>query len=126
MRIFSYSFRKAASASSSKIGLVWKNSAPFSLFCLVRATSPGLPSGRVMTSKLLEFVPFEVIHWVGIGVVASSLFVLGFMRELEGLADPMADRQAVNREFDNLLPVRRQPEEGDGTEAGPVVSDFNF
>ncbi len=63
---------------------------------------------------------------VGIGVVASSLFVLGFMRELEGLADPMADRQAVNREFDNLLPVRRQPEEGDGTEAGPVVSDFNF
>jgi len=34
------------------------------------ASSPGLPSGRTTSEKLLTFVPFEVIHWLGIGVVA--------------------------------------------------------
>jgi nitrate reductase gamma subunit/ferredoxin len=45
------------------------------LVALFVGASPGLPSGRVVTSKLLEFVPFEVIHWVGIGVVALMALV---------------------------------------------------
>ena len=33
------------------------------------AGSPGLPSGRATTESLLTFVPFDVIHWLGLGVV---------------------------------------------------------
>jgi nitrate reductase gamma subunit/ferredoxin len=34
------------------------------------ASSPGLPSGRATAESLLTFVPFDVIHWLGIGVIA--------------------------------------------------------
>jgi ferredoxin len=34
------------------------------------AASPGLPSGRATSESLLTFVPFDVIHWLGIGVIA--------------------------------------------------------
>jgi ferredoxin len=33
------------------------------------STSPGLPSGRATSAALLTFVPFDVIHWLGVGVV---------------------------------------------------------
>jgi ferredoxin len=33
------------------------------------ATSPALPAGRATSESLLTFVPFEVIHWLGVGVI---------------------------------------------------------
>lgn len=40
------------------------------LVAVFMGASPGLPSGRVDTARLLDFVPYELIHWVGLGVVA--------------------------------------------------------
>jgi nitrate reductase gamma subunit/ferredoxin len=40
------------------------------LLIVLLAGSPGVPSGRVTSASLLTFVPFEVIHWLGVGVVA--------------------------------------------------------
>jgi nitrate reductase gamma subunit/ferredoxin len=40
------------------------------LVAVFLGTSPGLPSGRVDTASLLRFVPYELIHWLGLGVVA--------------------------------------------------------
>ncbi|MFH1573171.1 MAG: 4Fe-4S dicluster domain-containing protein [Acidobacteriota bacterium] len=39
------------------------------------AGSPGLPSGRPTSQTLLEFVPFEVIHWLGLGVIIAMALV---------------------------------------------------
>ena len=39
------------------------------LLVVLLAASPGLPSGRATSETLLTFVPFDVIHWLGVGVV---------------------------------------------------------
>ena len=46
-----------------------------SLFLL--AESAGPIDGRVTTAALLELVPYEVIHWVGIGVIALMVLATG-------------------------------------------------
>ena len=40
------------------------------MLVVLLATSPGLPSGRATSEALLTFVPFDVIHWLGVAVVA--------------------------------------------------------
>ncbi len=44
------------------------------LLAIMLAWSPGLPEGAANTSKLLEFVPYEAIHWLGVGVVTLAAF----------------------------------------------------
>jgi ferredoxin len=36
---------------------------------ILLATSPGLPSGAATSGTLLQYIPFESIHWLGIGVM---------------------------------------------------------
>ena len=38
------------------------------LLVILLAGSPGWPTGRVTSEALLTFVPYETIHWLGIGV----------------------------------------------------------
>jgi nitrate reductase gamma subunit/ferredoxin len=38
------------------------------LLAVMLATSPGWPGGRADDATLLKFVPYETIHWLGIGV----------------------------------------------------------
>ncbi len=45
------------------------------LLAVLVAGSPGLPSGRATSLTLLKFVPFEVIHWLGLGVVIAMVLV---------------------------------------------------
>ena len=47
------------------------------LLVILLAGSPGGPTGRVTSDALLTFVPYETIHWlgVGVGVVALALTV---------------------------------------------------
>ncbi len=47
------------------------------LLAIMLAGSPGWPSGRVTSDALLTFVPYETIHWlgIGVGVVAAALTV---------------------------------------------------
>ena len=47
------------------------------LIVILLADSPGWPAGRVTSSALLTFVPYETIHWLGmgVGVVAVVLIV---------------------------------------------------
>ena len=45
------------------------------LLAVLVAGSPGLPSGRATSLTLLEFVPFEVIHWLGLGVIIAMVLV---------------------------------------------------
>jgi len=40
---------------------------------LLLADSSSLPSGDLTSATLLQFVPFEAIHWLGIGVVAIAV-----------------------------------------------------
>jgi quinone-modifying oxidoreductase, subunit QmoC len=42
------------------------------LLAILLAGSPGWPVGRVTSDALLTFVPYETIHWLGIGVVAVA------------------------------------------------------
>ncbi len=47
------------------------------LLVILLAGSPGWPAGRVTSEALLTFVPYETIHWLGIGVgVAAVAFTL--------------------------------------------------
>jgi nitrate reductase gamma subunit/ferredoxin len=47
------------------------------LLLVLLAGSPGWPTGRVTSEALLTFVPYETIHWLGIGVgVAAVAFTL--------------------------------------------------
>ncbi len=39
------------------------------LLAILLARTPGWPTGRVTSVALLKFVPFETIHWLGVGVV---------------------------------------------------------
>jgi nitrate reductase gamma subunit/ferredoxin len=39
------------------------------MLAVLLAASPGLPSGRTTSASLLTFVPFDVIHWLGLGVI---------------------------------------------------------
>jgi nitrate reductase gamma subunit len=42
----------------------------FALMAVVLlAASPGLPTGRATSASMLKFIPFEVIHWLGMGVI---------------------------------------------------------
>jgi len=43
------------------------------ILAIMLAASPGLPAGHATTSKMLEFIPYELIHWLGIAVVAVTL-----------------------------------------------------
>jgi nitrate reductase gamma subunit/ferredoxin len=45
------------------------------LVIILMAWSPGWPAGRVTSEALLEFVPYETIHWLGIGVGVISVLV---------------------------------------------------
>jgi nitrate reductase gamma subunit/ferredoxin len=45
------------------------------LLVILLVESPGWPSGRVTTDALLEFVPYETIHWLGIGVGVLTVLV---------------------------------------------------
>src|SRR5665647_3108021 len=38
------------------------------LLVILAAGSPGWPAGRVTSEALLTFVPYETIHWLGVGV----------------------------------------------------------
>jgi len=40
------------------------------------AGSPGWPQGRTTTAALLEFVPYEVIHYLGLGVVVAVVAIV--------------------------------------------------
>jgi nitrate reductase gamma subunit/ferredoxin len=42
------------------------------LLVILLAWSPGWPSGRTTSEALLTFVPYETIHWLGIGVIAIT------------------------------------------------------
>jgi ferredoxin len=62
-------YRSKAFAAATLVGL-------FVVFLAVLlAGSPGLPSGRTTSQTLLEFVPFEVIHWLGLGVIIAMALV---------------------------------------------------
>jgi ferredoxin len=52
-------------------GFAWSALAALFLILLavLLARTPGLPSGRATSQTLLTFVPFEVIHWLGLGVI---------------------------------------------------------
>lgn len=41
------------------------------LLAILLARSPGLPPGRATTGTLLTFVPYETIHWLGVGVIVA-------------------------------------------------------
>jgi nitrate reductase gamma subunit/ferredoxin len=43
------------------------------LLVILFAGSPGWPAGRVTSEALLTFVPYETIHWLGIGVGVAAL-----------------------------------------------------
>ena len=47
------------------------------LLAILLSGSPGWPTGRVTSEALLTFVPYETIHWLGIGVgVAAVAFTV--------------------------------------------------
>ena len=47
------------------------------LLAILLAGSPGWPVGRVTSDALLTFIPYETIHWLGIGVgVAAVAFTI--------------------------------------------------
>jgi nitrate reductase gamma subunit len=43
------------------------------LLVILLAGSPGWPTGRVTSEALLTFVPYETIHWLGIGVGVAAV-----------------------------------------------------
>jgi nitrate reductase gamma subunit/ferredoxin len=45
------------------------------LVVILLAWSPGWPAGRVTSESLLQFVPYETIHWLGIGVGVTMVLV---------------------------------------------------
>jgi len=63
----------------------------FSMFMLV--FSPGVPTGPVSTSKMLDFIPYELIHWSGIGILAfmglaSVITVINMVWSLANAPEP--------------------------------------
>ena len=46
------------------------------LVAVLLAPSPGLPEGRLTSQELLRFIPFETIHWLGLGVVVAAAAVV--------------------------------------------------
>jgi nitrate reductase gamma subunit len=45
------------------------------LLAILLAGSPGWPTGRVTSQALLTFVPYETIHWLGIGVGVAAVAI---------------------------------------------------
>jgi ferredoxin len=43
------------------------------LLAILLAGSPGWPTGRVTSEAMLRFVPYETIHWLGLGVGVLAL-----------------------------------------------------
>jgi len=71
---------------------VWASAASLVLLAVIfggifLSPSREIPGGRVSTAKMLEFIPFELIHWVGIAVLAfmgiiSAVTVLNMLWNL--------------------------------------------
>jgi ferredoxin/nitrate reductase gamma subunit len=61
----------SATSAFAVLGIVFA-----ALLAIFLSSSAALPAGHADTAKLLKFVPYETIHWTGLGVIVAVVVVI--------------------------------------------------